>query len=261
MKHSFERMVSIAAVVATSAIADETFNGIGIAITPAEKGAEVVSVIPGTPAADSKLQKGDVIISVNGNSTYCKKMDVVQNLLRGEKNKPVEIVFINNGDTLETSIRREKLTVKNLNNEGFKRDDLESYASTIQSDKKLVAIMNQGEVIDEDATIETKKVDCIYVDKDVIKKNPNSDAQGKEPEKIKVKGVDRKSISFELESAGEALITVTNSSGIIVSNVRISHAIKGVNRISWDSSNAPADRYVVSVEHNGFTNGKSILLK
>ena len=87
------------------------------------------------------------------------------------------------------------------------------------------------------------------------------DAQGKEPEKIKVKGVDRNTISFELESAGEALITVTNSSGIIVSNVRISHAIKGVNRISWDSSNAPADRYVVSVEHNGFTNGKSILLK
>ena len=260
MKHSFERMVSIAAVVATSAIADETFNGIGIAITPAEKGAEVESVIPGTPAADSKLQKGDVIISVNGNSTYCKKMDVVQNLLRGEKNKPVEIVFINNGDTLETSIRREKLTVKNLNNEGFKRDDLESYASTIQSDKKLVAIMDQGNVLDNEATVKATKVDCIYIDKDVIK-NPPPETQGKETEKIKVKGVDRNSISFELESAGEALVTVTNSSGVVVSSVRLPHAMKGINRISWDSSNAPADRYVVSVEHRGFTKGKSVLLK
>ena len=181
MKHCFERMVSIAAVVATIAIADETFNGIGIAITPAEKGAEVVSVIPGTPAADSKLQKGDVIISVNGNSTYCKKMDVVQNLLRGEKNKPVEIVFIRNGDTLETTVRRAKLTVRTF--------------------------------------------------------------------------------TFELESAGEAVVTVTNSSGVVVSSVRIPHAVKGFNRTSWDSSNAPADRYVVSVEHRGFTNGKSVLLK
>ena len=30
MKHSFVKMVSIVAFVATSAIADETFNGIGI---------------------------------------------------------------------------------------------------------------------------------------------------------------------------------------------------------------------------------------
>ena len=260
MKHSIVKMVSIVAVVATSAIADETFNGIGIAITPAEKGAEVVSVIPGTPAADSKLQKGDVIISVNGNSTYCKKMDVVQNLLRGEKNKPVEIVFINNGDTLETSIRREKLTVKNLNNEGFKRDDLESYASTIQADKKLVAIMNQGNVVDDISAVETKSVDCIYVDKNVA----NDSIQGArivEIEKIQVKSVDRNSITFELESAGEAVVTVTNSSGVVVSSVRIPHAVKGFNRTSWDSSNAPADRYVVSVEHRGFTKGKSVLLK
>lgn len=73
MKHILLKMLSIATAVMTSAIADETFNGVGIAILPAEKGAEVVNVIPGTPAADSKLQKGDLIISVNGNSTFCKK--------------------------------------------------------------------------------------------------------------------------------------------------------------------------------------------
>ena len=54
---------------------------------------------------------------------------------------------------------------------------------------------------------------------------------------------------------------MTNSSGVVVSSVRLPHAMKGINRISWDSSNAPADRYVVSVEHRGFTNGKSVLLK
>lgn len=259
MKCSFLKIASIVAVVATSAIADETFNGIGIAITPAEKGAEVVSVIPGTPAADSKLQKGDVIISVDGNSTYCKKMTDVQNLLRGENNKPVGIVFINNGDTLETTIRRAELTVKNLDSEEFSGAELESYASSVRSDKKLVAIMNQGDVVD-DANADVKNVDCIYVDKDVIKESAPI-TQGRKAEKIKVKGVDRNTISFELESAGEALVSVTNSSGVVVSSIRIPHAMKGINRISWDSSNAPADRYVVSVEHHGFTNGKSVLLK
>ncbi len=261
MKYNFIKMMSIAAIAVTSSIADETFNGVGIAIAPAENGAEVVSVIPGTPAADSKLQKGDVIISVNGNSTYCKKMNEVQNLLRGEKNKPVEIVFINNGDTLETSIRREKLTVKKLNNESLKGINLERYASTIQSDKKLVAIMNQGDVVDNEGSVETKNVDCIYVDKNEIKKNPPPAPAPVVQEKVKVKHVDRNSISFELASAGEALVTVTNSSGAVVSSVRVPHAVKGSNRISWDSSKVPADRYVVSVEHFGTKNAKSILLK
>ena len=260
MKHCIVKMVSIVAVVVTTAIADETFNGVGIAIAPAEKGAEVVSVIPGTPAADSKLQKGDVIVSVNGNSVYSKKMNVVRDLLRGENNKPVEIVFVRNGDTLETTVRRAKLTVRNLNSEGLKGDALESYASSIQADKKLVAIMNQGNVVDDISAVETNNVDCIYVNKNVA----NDSIQGArtvEIEKIQVKSVDRNSITFELESAGEAVVTVTNSSGVVVSSVRIPHAVKGFNRTSWDSSNAPADRYVVSVEHRGFTKGKSVLLK
>lgn len=261
MKHNFIKMISIVAVVVTSSIADETFNGVGIAIAPAENGAEVLSVIPGTPAADSKLQKGDVIISVNGSSTYCKKLNEVQNLLRGEKNKPVEIVFISNGDTLETSIRREKLTVKKLNTDDHKGANLELYASKIQSDRKLVAIMSQGDVIDNESSVETKNVDCIYVDKNEIKKNPPSASAPVVQEKVKVKHVDRNSISFELESAGEAFVSVTNSRGEVVFGIRIPHAMKGFNITSWNSSNAPADRYVVSIEHHGTKKAKSVLLK
>lgn len=269
MKHTFIKMVMIAVAVVASAFADETFNGVGVAITPAEKGAEVVSVIPGTPAADSKLQKGDVIISVNGNNTYCKKMEDVQTMLRGEKNKPVEIVFISNGDTLGTTIRRTELTVKNLdgeevasklNKKNVRGDELESYADNILIDKKLVAVVKQGEVIDDKANVETKNIDCIYVNKDVIDA-PSPVTQKKNGEKIKVKGVNRNSISFELQSAGTAVVTVTNSGGVVVSSVLVSHAMVGYNRVSWNSSNVPDGRYVISVEHNGFKNGKSVFLK
>ncbi|MCF0225581.1 MAG: PDZ domain-containing protein [Fibrobacter sp.] len=260
MKRTIVKVMIVSALVVGAAMADETFNGIGVAIAPAENGAEVLSVIPGTPAADSKLQKGDVIISVNGSSTYCKKMEDVQSMLRGEKNKPVEIVFVSAGDTLEATISRAELVVKNLDSENAHGAELEAYASAVQSDKKLVAIMSQGDVIDGNNSIEGKNVDCIYVDKDVVKE-PASSTREKVPEKVRVKGFDRNAISFELETAGEALVTVTNSSGVVVSSIQIPRAQKGINRTSWDLGNAPSDRYVVSVEHHGSYGAISVLLK
>lgn len=54
---------------------------------------------------------------------------------------------------------------------------------------------------------------------------------------------------------------MTNSGGVVVSSVLVSHAMVGYNRVSWNSSNVPDGRYVISVEHNGFKNGKSVFLK
>ena len=58
-----------------------------------------------------------------------------------------------------------------------------------------------------------------------------------------------------------AELTVTNSGGVVVSSVLVSHAMVGYNRVSWNSSNVPDGHYVISVEHNGFKNGKSVFLK
>lgn len=261
MKYNFIKMMSIAAIAVTSSIADETFNGVGIAIAPAENGAEVVSVIPGTPAADSKLQKGDVIISVNGNSTFCKKMEDVQNMLRGEKNKPVEIVFINNGDALETTIRRTELTVKNLDSEGYSRAELESYASVVQSDRKLVAIMDQGDVIDDKSSAKTKNVDCIYVEKNKINESIPVTQTKKKVEKVNVKGVNRASIGYELKSSGKAVITIMDVDGAVVATLVSENARPGYNSLKWNAENLPSGRYMVTVEYNGSISGKIVVLK
>ena len=49
-----------------------------------------------------------------------------------------------------------------------------------------VAVVKQGEVIDDEANVETKNIDCIYVNKDVIDA-PSPVTQKKNGEKIKVK--------------------------------------------------------------------------
>lgn len=261
MKHILLKMISIATAVMTSAIADETFNGVGIAILPAEKGAEVVNVIPGTPAADSKLQKGDLIISVNGNSTFCKKMEDVLDMLRGEVNKPVEIVFINNGDTLETTIRRTKLIVKNLNSKQINSVELESYASDIRSDKKLVAIMNQGDIINDKLSAETKSIDCIYVEKNRIKESIPNNQDFKRDEKDSIKSVSRTSVGFELKSAGKAVITIMDADGAVAATLISENARPGYNSLRWNSENVPSGRYMVTIEHNGSVSGKNVVLK
>lgn len=54
---------SLAAALAIAPVmADESFGGIGVTIFQSHDGVHVVEVIPGTPAADSKLQAGDVIL-------------------------------------------------------------------------------------------------------------------------------------------------------------------------------------------------------
>lgn len=262
MKHILLKMISIATAVMTSAIADETFNGVGIAILPAEKGAEVVNVIPGTPAADSKLQKGDLIISVNGNSTFCKKMEDVLDMLRGEVNKPVEIVFINNGDTLETTVRRAELVVKNFNSEGYSRSELESYASAAQSDRKLVAIMNQGDVVnDNKVSPKAKSLDCIYVEKNRIKESIPNNQEFKRDEKDSIKSVSRTSVGFELKSAGKAVITIMDADGAVAATLISENARPGYNSLRWNSENVPSGRYMVTIEHNGSVSGKNVVLK
>ncbi len=262
MERCFFKMMTIVATIVILAVADETFNGVGVAVMPTEKGAEVVSVIPGTPAADSKLQKGDVIISVNGNSTFCKKMNEVKNMLRGEKNKPVDIIFINNGDTLETTVRRAELVVKNFNSEGYSRSELESYASAAQSDRKLVAIMNQGDVVnDNKVSPKAKSLDCIYVEKNRIKESIPNIRENDKVENVHVKGMNRTSVGFELKSAGRAVITIMDADGAVVAKLVSENAQPGYNSLKWNSENVPSGRYMVTVEHNGSISGKNVVLK
>ena len=144
----------MATLLVTPLMASDSFGGIGVAFYQVPNGVKVTEVIPGTPASESKLKAGDVIIAVDGESLNGKSIEESKMKLRGLENKPLEITFLSNKDTLSTVLRRTQITVTDLKNEqieswyGNKSElsaqELETLASSNENDKQLVAVLQNG---------------------------------------------------------------------------------------------------------------------
>lgn len=62
---------------------DEHVVGIGVSIETHESGAKVLKVLPGGPAADGDLKKGDLIVSIDGRSVAGRNLDQIVDLIAG----------------------------------------------------------------------------------------------------------------------------------------------------------------------------------
>lgn len=258
----------LAAVVAAPAMADEAFGGIGVTIYQLRDGVKVAEVIPGTPAADTKIQAGDVIISVDGVSLKGQNIEFSKEQLRGQVNKPLEITFVSGADTLSTVIRRAQITVKDLESEGveawygdkteFNAQELETYASS-KSEKQLVAVLKHGYRVPE-GTVNAAGLNGIYVEK-ADEFAPKASPTAAKPSSASLKGFNRKAVSFELKSAGTAIVTIMNADGEQVATLRADNAQAGYNTLRWNAENVPSGRYMVTIEHNGSISGKNAVLK
>lgn len=67
------KIATVSSLLAAAAFAEESFGGIGVVYRLAGEGAEVQEVIPGSPAAETKIQAGDVIVAVEHNGTVSGK--------------------------------------------------------------------------------------------------------------------------------------------------------------------------------------------
>ncbi len=67
------------------------YSGIGVRVAPADGKMMVLSTIPGSPAEESGIRPGDVILSVDGVSTRDRAGAEVASLLRGPRGTPVEV--------------------------------------------------------------------------------------------------------------------------------------------------------------------------
>ncbi len=262
--------VSLAAsLLAAPVLADEQFGGVGITIYQIPQGVHVVEVIPGTPAAETGIQAGDDIVAVDGVSLKGLDIEESKSMLRGQVNKPVEITFVNSGDTLKATLRRAQITVKEFesaqveswyNKKEFDAAELENYASANSGDKQFVAVLKRGSLMKE-GTVSAQDVNGIYVDKAEgfapRPTNPNVVKSGS----AKLKGFSRNAISFDLKSAGTATVTVMNTDGAVVATVVAENAQPGFNSVSWNGEKVPSGRYMVSIEHNGSVSGKNAVLK
>ena len=71
----------------------------------------------------------------------------------------------------------------------------------------------------------------------------------------------RKAIAFTLKSPGRASVTILNADGEQVAKLGLDNAVAGVNTLSWDGSQLPNGRYVISIDHNGSVSGANAVLK
>ena len=265
------KIISTVVALTSSLYAFDSFGGIGLAISQNSEGVEVISVIPGTPAAESKLQAGDVIISVDGESLNGKSIKESKAKLRGEKNKPLEISFVSGDDTLSTTLRRTQITVKDLGSKQveswygdkpeFNIQELETYASAIESNKQLVSILQNGTLVKSESQVSAKSLNGIYVEKaDEFEpkiKQPNLNKSAS----ATLKGLNRTSVGFELKSAGKTVITIMHADGAVAATLVSEKARPGYNSLKWNAKNVPSGRYMVIIEHNGSVSGRNVVLK
>ena len=263
--------ILLTSLFAAPLFASESFGGIGVSIYQVRDGVKVAEVIPGTPAAETKLQAGDVIIAVDGESLNGKSIEDSKAKLRGQKNKPLEIKFVSNGDTLSATLRRTHITVKDLESERveswygdkseFNAQELETYASATESNKQLVAVMQNGTLVKSESQVSAKALNGIYVEKaDEFAPKVKQPNLNKNPSAT-LKGLSRRSVDFELKSAGKAVISIMDADGAVVAKLVSENAQSGYNSLKWNSENVPSGRYMVTIEHNGSVSGKYAILR
>ena len=268
--NKFIKASLVAAMLAAPIMADEEFGGIGVTIYQTRDGVKVAEVIPGTPAAETKLQTGDVITAVDGVSLKGNDIEQSKSMLRGQVNKPLEMTYTSEGESYTTVIRRAQITVKDLESEKveswykkseFNAQELETYASATEGNsKQLVAVLQQGSLVATDKKVDATNLNGIYVER-ANEFAPNVSKQLNKPASSSLKGFNRKSISFNLSSAGNAVITILNSDGAEVATLRADNAQPGFNTLRWNRENVPSGRYLVRIDHNGSVSGKNAVLK
>lgn len=82
------------------------FFGIGATLEKCPEGVRIVKVINGSPAEKAGLHDGDIILAVNGVSTYGKEAETVATQIRGEEGTPVRLTIRRGSATMDFTIRR-----------------------------------------------------------------------------------------------------------------------------------------------------------
>lgn len=88
--------------------------GIGVNISSIAGKINIVNVIEGTPAQNSNLQAGDIILDIDGKETSGLSISEVANLVRGPENTPVQLTILRDGEKFVKKIIRKEIKIKSV---------------------------------------------------------------------------------------------------------------------------------------------------
>jgi len=123
------------------------FGGIGIYIVQdKEKKLRVVAPIKGTPAERAGLEQGDIIISVNGESTAAMSQDDAVHLMRGDPGTQVILGIYRESESreIEFKIVREIINVPSVEDKVLEQDPRIGYISLNQFHARSAREMTQS---------------------------------------------------------------------------------------------------------------------
>lgn len=84
------------------------FGGIGAGVNPSPKGPVIARAYPGTPSARAGLQKGDILLTVDGHDVTGMDVPGVSNLLRGPDGSTITLTYSRDGGPPQSvSFKRE----------------------------------------------------------------------------------------------------------------------------------------------------------
>jgi len=166
--------ISATLAMATWACASESFGGIGISFAQYAGNMQVVDIFPGTPAAQSNLQAGDIITAVNGSPVKGKGVSAVAGMLRGNRGEAVTVQFVHEGSTLSTTLYRKSITVKDIENseidrwfnnqQAYSKSDVEAFASANEGSLKLAAVTHNGAAIRQGEQVPANNLNGVFVE-------------------------------------------------------------------------------------------------
>lgn len=217
-------------------MASESFGGLGLAIYPSGRGAEVAHVVQGASAHLAGIETGDFLLSANGVSLSGKSLDFDMDVLRGNPEETVELTVLRNSDTLRISVRREAIVVKNSADE-----DCSGIAFKAMSDESL-QFLDAVELPNLNASVYAK----ISESSDLV--SPFR----KEAGSLSLSIFDRNSIQFELENSGPAKLEIFSAQGQKVETFQMNGSA-GTNLLAWNGNGLSSGSYFVQVSQNGKT--------
>lgn len=261
------------ALVAPLLAADESFGGVGITIVSNKTGVTVVDVIPGTPAEEAGIQKGDKIFAVDRQNLPSSDLEASKDILRGTPGKQLELTLVREGDTLSVTMSRTQMDIREVSAEtltswyGEEKTDyslaeLQVVAEQSGSeDETLVSVLRYGRVVSDTANATPEDLKAIFVEKEKFSFSNEGNTEKTAVKGIaKLRGFSRSLVAFSTTKAGNVRIIVTDAKGVVYLD-RVVSAKSGANYSYWDGTAVPSDRYSIVLEQNGTTSSYFTVLR
>lgn len=251
-----------------TALAADSFGGIGVTILSTSQGVQVVDVVPGSPSAQAGLQPQDLIVAVNGQSLAGLTLDQCKELLRGPAGSELQVSLQRFGQEQSAQLQRAALQIQTLEaeklqawfgaNTPIQSTEINYFAQEqTQEGASFLAVLQNGRLISDESAMNGQEFQSIYIQKS-HKESPKTVTRG--PSGVALKGFSRQAIQFELQSTGETTIRLLTPQGQNVFQKVVSGQ-SGLNIVEWNIDPIPMGHYSLRIDQQQAKSSYAIQLQ